>query len=125
MFKSIYSLIATITLATGAAITSSAWAQDAPMVGGQSMLPSQDIIDNAVNSADHTTLVAAVQAAERVNTLEGEGPFTVFAPTNAAFNELPKGTVETLLMPENLETLQTVLTYHPVHSIAKPSWKPL
>ncbi len=116
MLKSICSVlsVATIALASGTMLTSSAWAQDNPMVGGQSMLPSQDIVDNAVNSANHTTLVAAVQAAELVDTLKSEGPFTVFAPTNAAFAMLPEGTVETLLMPENLETLQTVLTYHVV-----------
>ncbi|MCX7220673.1 MAG: fasciclin domain-containing protein [Burkholderiales bacterium] len=84
------------------------------MVGGQSMLPGKDIIDNAVNSADHTTLVAAVKAADLVNTLKGKGPFTVFAPTNAAFQKLPAGTVETLLKPENKPSLSKVLTYHVV-----------
>ncbi|AZP13323.1 fasciclin domain-containing protein [Undibacterium parvum] len=84
------------------------------MVGGQSMLPGKDIIDNAVNSADHTTLVAAVKAADLVNTLKGKGPFTVFAPTNAAFQKLPPGTVETLLKPENKPSLSKVLTYHVV-----------
>lgn len=84
------------------------------MVGGQSMLPSKDIVDNAVNSADHTTLVAAVKAAGLVDTLKSKGPFTVFAPTNAAFNKLPAGTVETLVKPENKKTLTTILTYHVV-----------
>jgi uncharacterized surface protein with fasciclin (FAS1) repeats len=84
------------------------------MVGGQSMLPSKDIIDNAVNSADHTTLVAAVKAAGLVETLKGKGPFTVFAPTNAAFAKLPAGTVETLVKPESKATLTKILTYHVV-----------
>ena len=84
------------------------------MVGGAAMYPSKNIIENAVNSKDHTTLVAAVKAADLVSTLEGKGPFTVFAPTNAAFNKLPKGTVETLLKPENKKMLQSVLTYHVV-----------
>jgi len=85
-----------------------------PMVGGAAMLASRDIIDNAVNSADHTTLVAAVKAAGLVETLKGPGPFTVFAPTNAAFDALPAGTVDTLLKPENKATLTAVLTYHVV-----------
>ena len=84
------------------------------MVGGQSMLPSKDIVDNAVNSADHTTLVAAVKAAGLVDTLKGKGPFTVFAPTNAAFAKLPAGTVDTLVKPESKATLTKVLTYHVV-----------
>jgi uncharacterized surface protein with fasciclin (FAS1) repeats len=84
------------------------------MVGGQAMLPSKDIIDNAVNSADHTTLVAAVKAAGLVETLKGKGPFTVFAPTNAAFAKLPAGTVEKLLKPENKAALGGVLAYHVV-----------
>jgi uncharacterized surface protein with fasciclin (FAS1) repeats len=78
------------------------------------MYPSKNIIENAVNSKDHTTLVAAVKAAGLVETLQGAGPFTVFAPTNSAFDKLPKGTVETLLKPENLKMLQTILTYHVV-----------
>lgn len=89
----------------------------APMaktVGGAPMYPSKDIIDNAVNSRDHTTLVAAVKAAGLVDTLKGPGPFTVFAPTNTAFAALPAGTVDTLLKPENKPTLTTVLTYHVV-----------
>jgi uncharacterized surface protein with fasciclin (FAS1) repeats len=83
-------------------------------VGGQAMLPTRDIVDNAVNSADHTTLVAAVKAAGLVETLKGKGPFTVFAPVNAAFAALPAGTVETLLKPENKAALAGVLTYHVV-----------
>jgi uncharacterized surface protein with fasciclin (FAS1) repeats len=84
------------------------------MVGGAAMLPSKDIIDNAVNSKDHTTLVAAVKAAGLVETLKGKGPFTVFAPTNAAFAALPEGTVEMLMKPENKATLTKILTYHVV-----------
>jgi uncharacterized surface protein with fasciclin (FAS1) repeats len=84
------------------------------MVGGAAMYPSKNIIQNAVNSKDHTTLVAAVKAAGLVETLEGKGPFTVFAPTNAAFSKLPAGTVETLVKPENKDTLTKILTYHVV-----------
>ena len=85
-----------------------------PVVGGQEMYPTKNIVENAVNSADHTTLVAAVKAAGLVETLEGPGPFTVFAPTNEAFAKLPAGTVDTLLKPENKSTLTKVLTYHVV-----------
>ena len=85
-----------------------------PIVGGAPMYASKDIIDNAVNSKDHTTLVAAVKAAGLVDTLKGDGPFTVFAPTNAAFDALPAGTVASLLKPENKPTLTKVLTYHVV-----------
>ncbi|RKF14958.1 fasciclin domain-containing protein [Roseovarius spongiae] len=85
-----------------------------PMVGGAAMFADKNIVENAVNSADHTTLVAAVKAAGLVSTLQGEGPFTVFAPTNAAFAALPEGTVETLLKPENKEMLTKVLTCHVV-----------
>jgi len=84
------------------------------MVGGAAMYPSKNIVQNAVNSKDHTTLVAAVKAAGLVETLSGAGPFTVFAPTNAAFNLLPKGTVETLVKPENKTMLTGILTYHVV-----------
>jgi uncharacterized surface protein with fasciclin (FAS1) repeats len=84
------------------------------MVGGAPMYPSKDIVDNAVNSKDHTTLVAAVKAAGLVDTLKSPGPFTVFAPTNMAFSQLPAGTVDTLLKPENKPTLTKVLTYHVV-----------
>ena len=83
-----------------------------PMVGGAAMLRSRDIVDNAVNSADHTTLVAAVKAAGLVETLKGKGPFTVFAPTNNAFDKLPAGTVEMLVKPENKTMLTKILTYH-------------
>lgn len=82
------------------------------MVGGAAMYPSRNIVENAVNSKDHTTLVAAVKAAGLVETLQGDGPFTVFAPTNAAFDKLPAGTVNNLLKPENKATLTAVLTYH-------------
>lgn len=93
--------------------TQAAYAQsDNPMVGGAPMYRTKDIIDNAVASADHTTLVAAVKAADLVQTLKGKGPFTVFAPTNAAFDKLPAGTVESLLKPENKAMLTKVLTYH-------------
>ncbi|HKU91387.1 MAG TPA: fasciclin domain-containing protein [Steroidobacteraceae bacterium] len=84
------------------------------MVGGSAMLPQKNIVQNAVNSKDHTTLVAAVKAAGLVATLQGKGPFTVFAPVNAAFDALPAGTVDTLLKPENKATLTKVLTYHVV-----------
>ena len=87
---------------------------DNPMVGGAAMYKNKDIIDNAMNSKDHTTLVAAVKAADLVTTLKGKGPFTVFAPTNAAFDALPAGTVDTLLKPENKMMLQNILKYHVV-----------
>ncbi|MFV5696532.1 fasciclin domain-containing protein [Flavobacterium sp. LB3P122] len=90
------------------------FAQKSVMVGGAAMYPTKNIIENAVNSKDHTTLIAAVKAAGLVETLQSKGPFTVFAPTNAAFDKLPTGTVETLLKPENLKMLQTILTYHVV-----------
>jgi uncharacterized surface protein with fasciclin (FAS1) repeats len=83
-----------------------------PMVGGAAMYPSKTIVQNAINSRDHTTLVAAVKAAGLVDTLSGKGPFTVFAPTNAAFAKLPAGTVDTLVRPENKGTLTSILTYH-------------
>ena len=85
-----------------------------PMVGGAAMYKNKDIVDNAVNSKDHTTLVTAVKAAGLVDTLKGKGPFTVFAPTNAAFEKLPMGTVDTLVMPENKAMLSKILTYHVV-----------
>ena len=88
--------------------------EETKMVGGAAMYPSKNIVENAVNSKDHTTLVAAVKAAGLVETLASEGPFTVFAPVNAAFDKLPEGTVETLLMEENKAQLQGVLTYHVV-----------
>lgn len=102
--------VATTVLFTGAA---SVQAKN-PMVGGAAMYPTKDIVDNAVNSKDHTTLIAAVKAAGLVDTLKGPGPFTVFAPTNAAFAKLPAGTVETLVKPEHKATLTNILTYHVV-----------
>ena len=105
--------LASFSLAISLSAVSAAAMADV-MVGGAPMLPSKDIIDNAVNSKDHTTLVAAVKAAGLVDTLKGPGPFTVFAPTNAAFDALPAGTVDTLLKPENKEMLTTILTYHVV-----------
>jgi uncharacterized surface protein with fasciclin (FAS1) repeats len=100
--------------AQGASHSEMAMSEPTTMVGGQAMFRTRDIVDNAVNSADHTTLVAAVKAAGLVETLKGEGPFTVFAPTNAAFAALPEGTVPTLLEPRNKEQLTRVLTYHVV-----------
>jgi uncharacterized surface protein with fasciclin (FAS1) repeats len=91
-----------------------AFAEKDPMVGGAAMYPTKNIVENAVNSKDHTTLVAAVKAAGLVETLEGPGPFTVFAPTNEAFAKLPAGTVDTLLKPENIAQLKKILTYHVV-----------
>lgn len=93
---------------------SSAYAQKDPMVGGAAMYPSKNIVQNALNSPDHTTLVAAVKAAGLVNTLQGPGPFTVFAPTNQAFDKLPPGTVSNLLKPQNVDQLKKILTYHVV-----------
>lgn len=102
-------------LGTGALVQSVAFAQEKTVtVGGAPMYPSKTIVENAVNSKDHTTLVAAVKAAGLVDTLSGPGPFTVFAPTNAAFAKLPPGTVETLVKPENKATLTGILTYHVV-----------
>ncbi|MXN91839.1 fasciclin domain-containing protein [Flavobacterium sp. Sd200] len=98
------------TMLTGSA----SFAQKTKMVGGAAMYPNKNIIENAMNSKDHTTLVAAVKAAGLVETLQGKGPFTVFAPTNEAFDKLPKGTVETLVKPENKKKLTTILTYHVV-----------
>jgi uncharacterized surface protein with fasciclin (FAS1) repeats len=102
--------IAALALAT---VATPALAEN-PMVGGAAMYPTKNIVENAVNSKDHTTLVAAVKAAGLVETLSGPGPFTVFAPTNAAFAKLPAGTVETLVKPENKGTLSSILTYHVV-----------
>jgi uncharacterized surface protein with fasciclin (FAS1) repeats len=97
------------------ALSTSVWAADSTViVGGAAMYSSRDIVDNAVHSKDHTTLVAAVKAADLVGTLKGAGPFTVFAPTNEAFAALPAGTVETLLKPENKPALAKILTYHVV-----------
>ena len=97
-----------------AAPTEAATAQETPMVGGAPMYPNKTIVENAANSADHTTLVAAVTAAGLGETLSGAGPFTVFAPTNAAFGKLPAGTVESLVEPANKATLTKILTYHVV-----------
>ena len=102
-------------LAFTATITAPASAEEKTvMVGGAAMFPSKNIVQNAVNSKDHTTLVAAVKAAGLVETLESKGPFTVFAPTNTAFGKLPAGTVDTLVKPENKPTLTKILTYHVV-----------
>ena len=106
-----HSLIAAALVLGSATV---ALAQDNPMVGGAAMYPTKTIVENAVNSADHTTLVAAVKAAGLVDTLSGPGPFTVFAPTNEAFAKLPAGTVDTLLKPENKAMLTGILTYHVV-----------
>lgn len=97
----------------GLGLTAAVWAAN-PMVGGAAMYEDKNIVENAVNSKDHTTLVAAVKAAGLVETLQGKGPFTVFAPTNAAFDALPAGTVETLLKPENKDQLTKILTCHVV-----------
>jgi uncharacterized surface protein with fasciclin (FAS1) repeats len=103
--------IAAFALVAMASATNS-FAQKNPMVGGAAMYNTKDIVDNAVNSKDHTTLVAAVKAAGLVETLKSAGPFTVFAPTNAAFDKLPEGTVATLVKPENKALLTKILTYH-------------
>lgn len=102
--------VAALIMCTGI----SAIAQKDPNVGGAAMYPNRNIVENAVNSSDHTTLVAAVKAAGLVSTLEGPGPFTVFAPTNEAFDKLPAGTVDSLLKPENKDQLVKILTYHVV-----------
>ena len=109
-------LALTMTLAIGNTANAQMMAkkEKTVMVGGAPMYPSKNIIENAVNSKDHTTLVAAVKAAGLVETLESKGPFTVFAPTNEAFAKLPKGTVETLVKPENKAMLTKILTYHVV-----------
>lgn len=111
MNRFIVAVAASVLMVTSIA---SAQMEKTVMVGGAAMYPSKDIIDNAVNSKDHTTLVAAVKAAGLVDTLKGKGPFTVFAPTNAAFAKLPAGTVDTLVKPENKATLTKILTYHVV-----------
>jgi uncharacterized surface protein with fasciclin (FAS1) repeats len=103
-----------LALSLSAAALAGGKASTNPMVGGAAMYSTRDIVDNAVNSKDHTTLVAAVKAAGLVDTLKGPGPFTVFAPTDAAFGKLPAGTVETLVKPENKATLTGILTYHVV-----------
>ena len=120
----LFSAAAFAALALTAAVVAPVSAQDkmksemsgekTVMVGGAAMFPSKNIVQNAVNSKDHTTLVAAVKAAGLVETLEGKGPFTVFAPTNSAFGKLPAGTVDSLVKPENKATLTKILTYHVV-----------
>ena len=109
MIRYIQASALALTLATTTAL-----AADTTMVGGMDMFPKKNIIENAINSGDHKTLVAAVKAAGLVDTLEGAGPFTVFAPTDAAFGKLPAGTVDTLVKPENKDTLTKILTYHVV-----------
>jgi uncharacterized surface protein with fasciclin (FAS1) repeats len=117
MKKHLFSLALAVLVGGTATTTALAQATMTPgtvQVGGMAMYPNKNIVENAVNSKDHTTLVAAVKAAGLVETLQGKGPFTVFAPVNNAFEDLPAGTVETLLKPENKATLQKVLTYHVV-----------
>ena len=109
MIRNLHTVVLVLALAS-----SSAWAAETVMVGGMAMYPQKDIVANAVNSADHKMLVAAVKAAGLVATLQGPGPFTVFAPTDEAFAKLPAGTVETLVKPENKATLTKILTYHVV-----------
>jgi uncharacterized surface protein with fasciclin (FAS1) repeats len=113
---SLIAAAAALALSAGAAapLSTASMAESTVTVGGAPMYPSKNIIQNAVNSKDHTTLVAAVKAAGLVDTLSGPGPFTVFAPTNEAFAKLPAGTVETLVKPENKATLTKILTYHVV-----------
>ena len=110
----VLALATTATTAGAVQAQSSMSSEKTVMVGGAAMYPSKTIVENAANSKDHTTLVAAVKAAGLVDTLSGPGPFTVFAPTNAAFAKLPAGTVDTLVKPENKATLTTILTYHVV-----------
>lgn len=112
LFVMVLLAVASITFASRQAQAQMNSMDDNPMVGGAAMFKSKDIVDNAVNSADHTTLVAAVKAAGLVETLKSKGPFTVFAPVNSAFDKLPAGTVETLLKPENKAMLTNILTYH-------------
>ena len=117
MKKTLFSLALVAMFSVGATTTVSAQTKTKAkvvMVGGAAMYPTKNIIENAVNSKDHTTLVAAVKAAGLVETLQSAGPFTVFAPTNEAFNKLPAGTVETLVKPENKANLTKILTYHVV-----------
>ena len=119
MRRSVFALMLAVAVSASAVAASAQMmgggtSNNNPMVGGAPMYRTKNIVENAVNSADHTTLVAAVKAAGLVETLQGKGPFTVFAPTNAAFDKLPAGTVETLLRPENKATLTKVLTYHVV-----------
>ena len=125
VFVMVLLAVASVSLASQQAQAQMNSMDDNPMVGGAAMLKSKDIVDNAVNSADHTTLVAAVKAAGLVETLKSKGPFTVFAPVNSAFDKLPAGTVDTLLRPENKGMLTNILTYHVIagrvdsHALAK------
>ncbi len=112
MHRHLRPVVASVALALS--VTGAAHAQSNPRVGGAAMYPTKTIVENASASKDHTTLVAAVKAAGLVETLSGPGPFTVFAPTNAAFAKLPAGTVDTLVKPENKDQLTTILTYHVV-----------
>lgn len=113
--RNMKAMLAMCVLATGALVGAQGMKMNGTkMVGGAEMFPTKTIVENAMNSKDHTTLVAAVKAAGLVDTLSGTGPFTVFAPTNKAFEKLPKGTVEQLLKPESKATLTKVLTYHVV-----------
>ncbi|HJZ62763.1 MAG TPA: fasciclin domain-containing protein [Candidatus Acidoferrum sp.] len=123
--KKIFAVLAFVAFGFANASIVSAQKIEDPMVGGAPMYPTKDIVDNAVNSKDHTTLVAAVKAAGLVDTLKSAGPFTVFAPTNEAFTKLPAGTVDTLLKPENKDMLTKVLTYHVVAGrlSAQDLWK--
>jgi uncharacterized surface protein with fasciclin (FAS1) repeats len=115
MKRTFYALFLAAVLTTPFALSASAqMSGNNPMVGGAPMYKTKNIVENAMNSADHTTLVAAVKAAGLVETLQGRGPFTVFAPTNDAFGKLPEGTVDTLVRPENKDTLTRILTYHVV-----------
>lgn len=114
MTISVKSIVRATVAASALTLAAAAYAETTKEVGGAPMYPSKNIVENAVNSADHTTLVAAVKAAGLVDTLAGEGPFTVFAPTNDAFAALPAGTVETLLKPENKDQLTKILTCHVV-----------
>jgi uncharacterized surface protein with fasciclin (FAS1) repeats len=121
----LFAVLSLAVLSFTAVAVASAQKMEDPMVGGAAMYPTKDIVDNAVNSKDHTTLVAAVKAAGLVDTLKSAGPFTVFAPTNDAFAKLPAGTVDTLLKPENKDALTKVLTYHVVAGrlSAQDLWK--
>ncbi|TDV32260.1 putative surface protein with fasciclin (FAS1) repeats [Stenotrophomonas sp. CC22-02] len=112
--KALQRIAATVSFAVLVSATSLSFAANTVMVGGAEMYPTKTIVQNAINSKDHTTLVAAVKAAGLVDTLNGAGPFTVFAPTNAAFGKLPAGTVDTLVKPENKAQLTKILTYHVV-----------
>jgi uncharacterized surface protein with fasciclin (FAS1) repeats len=114
MYRSSRIVLAALTAVALTYSAATVLAQQDPEVGGAAMFPAKNIVENAVNSPDHTTLVAAVKAAGLVETLEGPGPFTVFAPTNEAFAKLPAGTVDTLLKPENKDQLVKILTYHVV-----------